>query len=262
MRDFGGTIGVSLRRNGIHHTIIIIFISIFMKKYLLIATFLLGLSTFASAQEGTLGLTANLLLPQGEFQETIDAVGGGISFYGGYQFRGSPLYLGAEIGLANFGTDSRTEPWSSTIPDLKMNVDNNYNLFHGHLVGRVQPQRTAFQPFIEGLVGFNYFFTETTVSSRGGANANEPIASDTNYDDSSLSYGVGAGVQFLVSRFESDGVRGKFYMSLSGRYLRGGEASYLKKGSIEITENSQVIYNPMQSRTDMFLISLGFIVKL
>ncbi|HAC15417.1 MAG TPA: hypothetical protein DCE78_05660 [Bacteroidetes bacterium] len=100
------------------------------------------------------------------------------------------------------------------------------------------------------------------MSSRSGSNAYEPIASDTNYDDSSLSYGVGAGVQFKVSNFNTEGARGEFYMSLSGRYLRGGEASYLKKGSIEITENSQVIYNPMQSKTDMFLVSLGFIVKL
>lgn len=233
-----------------------------MKKYLLTLTLLFGLHTVSFSQEGTLGLTANLLLPQGEFKEIIDAVGGGISFYGGYQFRGSPLYIGAEIGLANFGTDSRTEPWSTTIPDLTMNVDNNYNLFQGHIVTRFQQPKAAIQPFVEGLVGFNYFFTETSVSSRGGFNANEPIASDTNYEDTSFSYGIGAGVQFKITSFESEGTRGRFYMSLSGRYLRGGEASYLKKGSIEINENRQVIYNPMQSRTDMFLVSLGFIVKL
>ena len=233
-----------------------------MKKYIITIAFILTLVGSTSAQEGSLGLTANLLLPQVDFKETIDAVGGGISFYGGYQFKNSPVYFGAEIGIANFGTDSRTEPWSNTIPDLTMDVDNNYNLFQGHLVTRIQPPKAKVQPFVEGLLGFNYFFTETTVSSRSGSNAYEPIASDTNYDDTSLSYGVGAGVQFKVSNFNADGTRGQFYMSLSGRYLRGGEASYLKKGSIEITDNSQVIYNPSQSRTDMFLISLGFIVKL
>jgi hypothetical protein len=233
-----------------------------MKLYILTIAFILTLATSTSAQEGSMGLTANLLLPQSDFKETLDAVGGGISFYGGYQLKNSPIYLGAEIGFANFGTDSRTEPWSNTIPDLTMDVDNNYNLLQGHLVTRIQPPNANVQPFIEGLFGFNYFFTETTVKSRSGSNAYEPIASDTNFDDSTLSYGVGVGVQFKVSNFNAEGARGEFYMSLSGRYLRGGEASYLKKGSIEITNNSQVIYNPSQSKSDMFLVSLGFIVKL
>ena len=73
-----------------------------MKLYILTIAFILSLATSTSAQEGSMGLTANLLLPQSDFKETIDAIGGGISFYGGYQLKNSPIYLGAEIGFANF----------------------------------------------------------------------------------------------------------------------------------------------------------------
>lgn len=236
-----------------------------MKK-LLILSILATIFVFpAFAQEGSAGLQFTLSVPQGSFADNVKRVGPGLSFNGGYRFKNTPVSLGAEIGFANFGIDSRTVPWSSTIPDLKVNVDNNYNLAQLFFLTRIQAPNGAFRPYIEGLVGLNYFFTETTVSSRSGSHAGEPIASDTNYDDTAFAYGIGAGFKVQIFNFRGKSVGdGNIpakhgYLNLSARYIRGGEARYLTKGSITITDQNQVVYNPSTSRTDMIVFALGFV---
>jgi hypothetical protein len=220
------------------------------------------------AQETNIGLTLNLGSPQRSFSDNVERLGIGLSMNGGYRFAGTPLYLGAEIGFMNFGVDERTVPWSSTIPDLRVDVDNSYNLLQGMLVTRFQAPEGKFRPYAEGLLGFNYFFTETSVNNRGGPNSGEPIASDTNYEDTALAYGLGAGFMFQV--FDSEGrvmpegttAPSKAYVNIGVRYMYGNEARYLTKGSITIDSNSNVIYNPSTSRTDMIMFTVGFIVRL
>jgi hypothetical protein len=236
-----------------------------MKKlYLLSATIIL-LTQLSFAQEGNFGLQFTLAVPQGSFADNVKQVGPGLSLNGGYRFKNTPVTLGAELGFSNFGIDRRTVPWSTTIPDLKVNVDNNYNLAQVFFLTRIGSPNGSFRPYVEGLVGLNYFFTETTVSSRGGANAGEPIASDTNYDDTTFAYGIGGGFKIEVYNFRGGSIGNgdipakKGYLNLSARYIRGGEARYLTKGSITISDQSQVIYNPSTSRTDMVVFALGFV---
>jgi hypothetical protein len=238
---------------------------IIMKKLYLFAAIIILFALPSIAQEGTFGLQFTLSVPQGSFADNVKQVGPGLSFNGGYRFKNTPVSLGAELGFTNFGIDRRTVPWSSTIPDLKVNVDNNYNLAQAFFLTRIGAPNGPFRPYVEGLVGLNYFFTETTVSSRGGAHAGEPIASDTNYDDTAFAYGIGAGFKVQLYNFRGGSVGNgdipakKGFLNLSARYIRGGEARYLTKGSITITDQSQVIYNPSTSRTDMLVFALGFV---
>lgn len=219
----------------------------------------------AKAQYGYFELGGDVVIPQGSFGDNVKRLGGGLHFNGGYQFTGTPFVLGVELGFVNFGTDTRVEPWSSTIPDLKMNVDNNYNLAQGMLIARFQPPNGNFKPFVEGVFGFNYFFTETSVSSRSGSNAYEPIASDTNYEDTTYAYGLGGGVHVQLYQWTEEREKGhprRIYLTLSSRYTIGGEAEYLTKGSITITPERHVIYNPSTSRTNMLKFSLGVTFQL
>ena len=50
------------------------------------------------------------------------------------------------------------------------------------------------------------------------------------------------------------------YIDAGVRYIRGGEAEYLKKGSIE-EENGQVVYNINRSTTNIVTIHLGVCVS-
>ncbi len=214
-------------------------------------------------QEIQAGVDFQVGLPQGEFKDQMDRGGIGVGFMGGYRFKGSPLMLGLDIGFMNFGSEKRTEPLSSTIPDLRVEVVNEYNLFHGDILLRFIPPNpeTVIRPFVDGLFGLNYFFTQTTLRERG---SDEAVLRDTNFEDTSLSYGFGGGMQVRLYRRgerkqeeEEISVR-TVYLNLMGRYMYGREAEYLQEGSIR-RENGEVFFDVNRSNTNLFYIKLGVV---
>lgn len=221
-----------------------------------------------SAQEVNFAFTGHVTVPQSEFRNNIDAIGGGLGFYGTYGFAGMPLSIGLDFSFSNFGTDSREEAISPTIPDLKVRVDNSYNLGQGFLTFRLQPEGGAVRPYAEGLIGFNYFYTETSINDRRSYGGNEPVISDVNFEDTAFAWGGGTGIKFRVFDWSSgvpESVGGTApprmgYVTVGFRYLMGGEAEYLQKGSIQINDG-QVSYDVSRSRTDMTLFQLGFLLR-
>ncbi|PWN06559.1 outer membrane beta-barrel protein [Rhodohalobacter mucosus] len=202
----------------------------------------------------------NLGSPQADFSEQLDRLGVGIGLTAGYQFSDSPFMLGFDFGFMNFGVDSRDEPLSSTIPDLTVRVENSYNLVNGNIALRAITQEASVRPFLEALVGFNYFYTQTTIRERGFGE--EDVLRDTNFDDFALNYGFGGGAMFRVwqnSAMSSEPGStpiSSVYINVAGRYLFGNEAEYLQKGSIA-TENGQVTYDVSRSETDLLYFKLG-----
>jgi hypothetical protein len=239
-----------------------------MKKLYLI---LLSLSIFsilnqsADAQELDASLNLQIVIPQNEFNESIDAMGGGINVQGLYRFPQSPFGLGLDFNFINFGRDTREEAFSPTIPELRVRVENEYNLVQGFMVAKVQPQDGILRPYAEGLAGFNYFYTQTTIENRGNSGG-EPIATDTNFDDWGFAWGGGGGIMIRV--FDRRGSAnytaleqiGAGYINLGARYLNGSNAEYLREGSI-VVENGSVTYDTLQSRTDMLIFQLGFVLR-
>lgn len=221
-------------------------------------------TTFAQEIQGSFDLGVGI--PQGEFRDQSDHIGGGINMMGGYRFANSPLMLGLEFGFLNFGTDTREEALSSTIPDLRVEVENSYNLVHGDLLLRLITPPASIRPYVDGLFGFNYFFTETVIRDRDDFFDEEKL-SDTNFEDTALSYGFGAGTQIrlwqkkgeITSDFE-DVEPSSVYLNLRARYMFGREAEYLQKGSIEV-EDGEVFYDVYQSKTDLLHIKIGVVVN-
>lgn len=227
----------------------------------------LGFSTTSYSQEIQAALDLGVGIPQGEFRDQSDHVGGGINMMGGYRFANSPVMLGLEFGFMNFGTDSREEPISTTIPDLRVEVENIYNLVHGDLLLRLIAPPSTFRPYVDGLLGFNYFFTETVIRDRDDFFDDDEKLSDTNFEDTALSYGFGAGTQIRlwqrrgeVTKTAGDVEPSSVYLNLRGRYMFGHEAEYLQKGSIR-TDNGQVAYDVSQSTTNLLHIKLGVVVN-
>ncbi len=216
------------------------------------------------AQEVQFGLDFQIGAAQGEFKDQLDNRPGiGMGGMAGYRFGQLPVMFGIDLGFMNFGKETRDEPLSSTIPDLRVEVENSYNLFHGDLLFRLMPAEMAIRPYIDGLFGLNYFFTETVLRERGG---DEDIIRDTNFKDTSLSYGLGAGVQFRIYSYDgSNDENGSslpytVHINLLSRYMVGREAEYLREGSI-IRENGNVTYDVIQSTTDLLYFKLGLIVS-
>ncbi len=144
------------------------------------------------------GLNLTLAIPSGEFKEKVDNVGFGLS--GHILFLApkpkSPFGIGLNLGYIVYGSESRREPLSNTIPDVFVNVDRTNSLMNFHLLFTVGLPQGRIRPYLEGLFGGSYIYTTTSVKSQG---TGEEFASSTNFDDWAWSYGGGGGFTILLS---------------------------------------------------------------
>lgn len=207
----------------------------------------------ANAQEDEIFVSINFELgvPQGPFRDQLERVGYGVDFQFGYMLPYLPFGFGLDFGVMTFGTDRRNTPLSPTIPDVRVTVENSYNLIHGHLFARIGGRNETFRPYLDALVGLNYLYTDSVVRSRMSG---EEVFRDTNFDDYAFSYGLGAGASWRVYTDPESNVR--LYLNFQTKYLIGGEAEYLKQGSITI-ENGQVFYDVSRSATNLLYFQLG-----
>ncbi len=233
--------------------------------HLLTSTLLLAL-TFgvqsAIAQRG-LQIGGQLLLgsPQGEFRDKVDNFGFGGSAFFGYQVEGAPVVMGLELGGMIYGHESRVVPLSTTIPDIFVDVETNNMFVTGHTVLRLQPNRGFIRPYIDGLFGFNYLFTETSVHDEDFNDDYGSVFSSTHEDDIGLSYGAGIGAMIkLASTNSEEGLPLGIFLDLRTRFLNGSKVNYLREGSIR-REETGLEYDTQRSKTDTAYFQVGIIFQ-
>ncbi len=222
-----------------------------------------SLVSVTSAGEFHGGLGFSIGSPQGEFRDNVGRNGFGGTIEGFYRPSISPVAFGLSLSFLNYGSDSRVEPLSTTIPDLKVQVDNDNNIVSGDVVLRYRQPGSFIRPYIDALLGFRYLYTSTSIQEDTKWGGGEEIASSTNFDDMTFEYGAGAGVMVQLYRFENFDKKGSgadLMIDLRCRYIDGGEAEYLKKGSIR-REDGKTSYDVMKSRTDMLLFTLGLVLS-
>lgn len=224
-----------------------------MKKILLSVTFLLCLTLYINAQ--TVGGSIMIGSPQGEFRTNVDRLGYGLQLHGTLwsPSKERPFTVGLDLGYMIYGEITERRPWSSTIPDVTVEVSRTNSLANLHLLLQISPFTGTVRPYIDGLVGGAYLFTTTDVKSE---RTNENIAETTNYDDFNWSYGGGAGLLLQISKDLGD-VK-TLYLDLKARYLYGTEAQYLTENDVTI-QNGKVFYNPRRSKTDILTFHIGVI---
>jgi hypothetical protein len=148
-----------------------------------------------------------------------------------------------------YGNKTRNVPWSTTIPDVFLDVTTTNNIAQFHLFLRLEPPSGPIRPYVDGLVGFNYFWTETSVKSEQENQAQ--IAW-------SFSYGGGAGLKIKVyEKVKDDGKLVELLIDLRVRYLLGGKAEYLKDNTPMRIENGRAIYDTDKSTTDLLSGQVG-----
>jgi len=201
--------------------------------------------------------------PQGEFKDNVDRIGYGVSGEFLYSFGPTPVKIGASLGFLIYGRETREEPFSTTIPDVTVDVTTSNNVLLGHFLIRLQPRVGPIRPYLDGLVGFNYLFTQTKIESQEGQD--QDIATSTNFDDFAFSYGGGGGIMIKVydgtkKRKPSKGGLTAVLVDARVRYLKGSEAEYLKEGSIG-REDTEVTYDVIKSNTDLLTVQIGAIFE-
>lgn len=129
--------------------------------------------------------------PEAEFRDNVEKTGLGGNFYFAYRLPRSMISAGVAVGFLIYGHETRTEPLSPTIPDMIVDVRTTNSILLCHLFLRVQPPRGVFRPYLDGLIGFNYLTTDTSIGDHDGWEDND--LSSNNLSDLALSYGLGGG---------------------------------------------------------------------
>lgn len=166
--------------------------------------------------------------------------------------------IGISINYLIMGSEGRREPFSTTIPDVEVEVTTTNSIWLGHFVMRMQYPRGIFRPYLDGLVGLNSLVTSTEIDDVD--DFDEPIASSTNKSDIAFSYGGGAGLLFKVYEDEKEEEIKVILVDVGVRYIFGGEAEYLTEGSIRRV-SGRVTYDVHQSKTDIITGHIGFVVR-
>lgn len=227
-----------------------------MKKSIFVFAILIFNFSNLLAQVG--GLNFTLGFPSGEFKENVTRTGIGLSghFLILKPTLVNPFSLGINVGYLNYGNESRNEPFSSTIPDVTVNVDRSNNIVNFHLLFQLILPSGIIRPYFEGLFGGAYIYTETTINSRGV----DEVASSNNFDDFAWSYGPGGGFLIQISSSDNpDDNISDIFIDLKARYLFGSNAEYLKEGSVKIN-NGKISYDVSESKTDLITAQIGVVI--
>lgn len=162
----------------------------------------------------------------------------------------TPVFVGAAFDYLLYGTETRQVSVIPAVPEVLNDVNTTNNLIRTHALVRIQPSIGRVRPYAEGLLGFSYAYTRTSVDlgyEGGGAT--------THLGDFAPSLGAGGGVTIeLVS-----GQGGRLGLDIGLRYLTGGEVDYLTRGELQRNETG-VTFEPSRSAATMFGLQIGIAV--
>ena len=230
-----------------------------MRKLLVLLVVLLTPSLASARLEAGLGLS--LGWPAGDFQDEVDFAWGG-GGRAGWEFgETSPVNATVffDVNYLNYGHERRVEPFSYTIPDVTVDVVTENFLMHfnpGISFGR---SRGVIRPYGEVSGGLTYIATKTRIENNSSL-PSDPIAESTNFNDYTYNIGFGGGMKFRVwqSKLDIEKVElREALLDIKLCYIKGGEAEYLKKGSIERLNNATISYETIRSSTDIVQARIG-----
>ncbi|PAP75795.1 hypothetical protein [Rubrivirga marina] len=227
-----------------------------MRTLLLLVPLLASVAVSAQPSVTVSGFAA---VPQGSFADALGTAGGGLAVGAFYNVPRSPVAVGLEGTVALYGYERREVPLSLTIPDVRVGVTTSNNLAQGLAVLRLQVPGGAVRPYVDGVAGLTYLFTETSVGDDDhyGSGYGEPLSS-VNYDDLAFTTGAGLGVQVRLGSFDTDeGRPGSVSLDARVRYLSGTEATFLGRGDIDRFRDGTIRVYPRRSRTDFLAPHLG-----
>lgn len=211
---------------------------------------------------------------QGSFEDNLDRPMLGLLLSFGGHTPNLPLVLSTEIGWLNYGFDNHVElqyPGNNVTPISLVNVATKNSMLLTHFVARVVPFDYVIAPYIDGLIGFKYLFTNIGVESEAIidddvviiVDDDDRISTSSTYNTFTLSYGFGAGLNLEIfnGRLGFHNPNTTISLQAGAQYLFGSKAEYLTESSIK-TAPGRIYFEQVESRTNILIPKLGFRVGL
>lgn len=212
---------------------------------------LFALST-AQAQQGgrgTIGGGIGLAIPTGEFEETWGRNMFTLNGHMGIPMGRLPFQAGFAFGYSSMGEHAQVVPLamtniSATEADLKMRT----KVLSYHPLLRFSPLRGKVRPYVDGMVGFRHFTTQSRVLVEG---LESPVRTERHSSDLAFSTGWAAGIMFRLGRVA--------YVEARVERFDSGKATYVDPTSIMVNDLGHISYNTLSSNTDAVhaLVGLG-----
>lgn len=196
-------------------------------------------------------LSAIIAQPIGEFDDYVN-VGWGI----GGNFRvnlGSSGIASLRIdgGYINYGRETQRVCLSTTVGcRIEVDLTTTNNIVFGHAGLQLGVPSGPVRPYVNGGIGYSYFFTQSSVE--GTSNENDPFASTTNFDDGTFSLAGGAGLLIPIS-----GGNTPVSIDIGARYLNNNEVDYLTKGAIVDNPDGSIDIYPTRSEAHLITWLIG-----
>jgi hypothetical protein len=146
------------------------------------------------------GFSLGGFFPVGAFDEHVRQIGPAVGFYLAIRAGNSPAFIGAELSGGDYGHAHRHE-YLEEIPEVRLDVDTTNSIGQGLLFVRLQPAIGYVMPYVEGLAGLSYLFTETTIS--GHEYPYDEVGSDINFHSLTVTAGAEAGLCIRLTKMRT-----------------------------------------------------------
>lgn len=210
--------------------------------------------TWSSNWRFEAGASFNYGLPQGDFHDYVRQ-GFGLDGFFRWNFDRRGIFsLRTDGGWLAYGREKKRVPLSGTIGGrILVDLTTSNNIVYGAIGPQLTAPSGPLRPYLDGGIGFSYFFTESSVE---GSNDNESFANTTNYDDVTLLWKGGGGILIPV------GVRQDVSIDLGVQYHNNGQVKYLRRGSIIDLPNGGIQMNAIQSQANLLTFRIGFSARI
>lgn len=228
-----------------------------MKNVYLIVSFLV-LSTVVIAQRNqrnpSLGFGVQIVEPKGQFSEAFDGYPVGLAGTFVAPMGRSPFEVGVAVAWNSMGSQKEdvdvyvyTDDLGNDIyeqGDMRIRSNNNRYL----LVGRFRPFAGGFQPYVEGLTGFETYITKTNVSI-DDETFSDVADTDREHWDMALTLGWAAGLRIKLGQ--------SFLLEARFENLQSGTTTFVDKETIQVADDNSITFETKESRTDKWTYQLG-----
>jgi hypothetical protein len=202
---------------------------------------------------GGLGLLVGL--PVGQFRSFVDVAGGlGGSFVVNLD-RSGAVALRFDGAYLQYGNENRPISLAGTGGLVGLNMSTDFFIASLRVGPQVVLGTGRVRTYGFGTIGGAYFATRTSLGDYGCGCYN--LASTTNYDDGALSLAGGGGLLIDLSRG-----RHPVSLDLGASYVRNGQVSYLREGSIVENQDGSFTLRPVRSDANLVVLQAGVTIGL
>ena len=218
---------------------------------------LLIISATASAQQNRYGVGINFIAaePVGQFADFVDA-GWGAQVSGRVPLDPAGiLSLRGDLGFLIYGYESKRVCFEGVGCRINARLQTTNNIFFGGVGPELALPTPWVRPYVNATMGFGYFNTSSSLDDDAWGNENDFLTE--NYGDGSMAWGVGWGLDFLVSRG-----RVPIAINLGARYHQNGVMEYLTKGDIVDHDDGSITLYPNRSEANFLTYHFGVTINI